>query len=202
MEQPCAGTEPEARAAADLALFGLGNPGPQYHRTRHNLGFLLIDRLEEQLRIRPTAGRGDYLVSTAQVGDRRLHLVRPLTFMNRSGSAVRHFVEQEGLERSNLLVAVDEVALPLGTLRLRPSGSAGGHNGLKSVEGALGTADYARLRIGCGPAPQEGDLADFVLGEFALDEWGEVDELLERAARAVRSWVLEGTEVTMSRFNG
>lgn len=202
MELPRTGTEPEARIASDWVVFGLGNPGLRYQRTRHNLGFLLVDRLEEQLRVRPRAGRGDYLCSSAELEGRRLHLVRPLTFMNRSGAAVGPFVEQEDIDLARVLVAVDEVALPLGTLRLRANGTAGGHNGLKSVQGALGTTEYARLRMGCGPAPQDEDLADFVLGEFAPEEWGEVDELLERAARAVRAWVLEGTEVTMSRFNG
>lgn len=202
MEHPHAGGEPEAATASDWVVFGLGNPGPRYQRTRHNLGFLLLDRLEEQLRIRPRAGRGEYLSSTALVEGQRLHLVRPLTYMNRSGSAVAEFMAGEGIGIGRVLVAVDEVALPLGTLRLRASGSAGGHNGLKSVQGALGSDGYARLRLGCGPAPEAEDLADFVLGEFASDEWGVVDELLERAARAVRSWVLEGTEVTMSRFNG
>jgi peptidyl-tRNA hydrolase, PTH1 family len=202
MEQPHAGFEPEAGAAPDRVVFGLGNPGPRYRRTRHNLGFLLIDRIEEELGIRPRAGEGDYLRSEAVVGGHRLHLVRPLTYMNLSGRAVGHFVARERIAFSRLLVAVDDVALPLGALRLRAKGTAGGHNGLSSVEATLGTSVYARLRLGCGPAPQDADLADFVLGEFAPDEWGVVDELLQRAAQAVRCWVLEGTEVTMSRFNG
>ena len=192
----------EAARDPDWVLFGLGNPGPRYRHTRHNLGFLLLDRLEESLGVRPRAGRGDYLCGEALLEGRRLHVVRPMTYMNLSGRAVEQFLERERPIAPRLLVAVDEVALPLGTLRLRARGSAGGHNGLKSVEDCLATTDYARLRMGCGPAPEQEDLADFVLGEFAPREWDVVGEMLERAAQAVRSWVHDGTELTMSRFNG
>lgn len=202
MEQPRAGQEPEADRSPDWVVFGLGNPGPRYRRTRHNLGFLLIERMEEESGIRPRAGEGEYLHSETVVDGRRLHLVRPLTYMNRSGRAVGHFVAHARIDPSRLLVAVDDVALPLGALRLRARGTAGGHNGLASIETMLRTTVYARLRMGCGPAPQDVDLADFVLGEFAPEECSGVNELLERAAKAVRCWVLEGTEVTMSRFNG
>jgi PTH1 family peptidyl-tRNA hydrolase len=122
--------------------------------------------------------------------------------MNRSGLAVESFLAGHPIDPDRWLVAVDDAALDLGRLRLRPRGSHGGHNGLRSVEGRIGSTDYARLRMGCGPAPEDEDLADFVLGEFAAEEEAGVGELLEKAADAVCSWVLSGTEETMSRFNG
>jgi PTH1 family peptidyl-tRNA hydrolase len=122
--------------------------------------------------------------------------------MNRSGRAVAAFLEREDLDPASILVAVDDVAIDLGRLRLRPRGSDGGHNGLRSVAEALGTTEWARLRLGCGPAAEETELADFVLAEFGDEEAAVVDELLDRAVDAVRSWVLSGTEWTMSRYNG
>ncbi len=188
-------------AEAGLRLVvGLGNPGARYLRTRHNLGFRLIDRLEAESRVRPAAGAGNFTISRTAFEGTPVALVRPLTWMNRSGTAVEQL--RRIWPEAPLLVAVDDVALPLGTLRLRPRGSHGGHNGLRSIEERLGNGDFARLRLGCGPAPEEADLADFVLGEFAPEEEEEVVELLDRAAQAVRCWVLEGPEVAMSRFNG
>lgn len=193
--------DPEG-APRSCALFGLGNPGRQYRQTRHNLGFMLVDRLVDELHARPRAADCEAVHHEARIGDIALHLLRPLTWMNRSGRAVAGFLAATGLTSGQILVAVDDVALDLGTLRLRARGSHGGHNGLRSVTESLGTTDWARLRLGCGPAPEEMDLADFVLGEFATDEVAVVDELLDRAVEAVRSWVLSGTELTMSRFNG
>ena len=185
-----------------LALFGLGNPGRQYLRTRHNLGFMLVERLVDRLDAPARSRAPDAIHHEARIGATTLHLLRPLTWMNRSGRAVGSFLAASGLDPGSILVAVDDVALDLGILRLRARGSHGGHNGLRSVEESLETPDWARLRLGCGPAPADQDLADFVLGEFAADEEAVVDELLDRAVEAVRSWVLSGTEVTMSRFNG
>jgi PTH1 family peptidyl-tRNA hydrolase len=192
----------ESQGRRSLVLFGLGNPGRQYLRTRHNLGFMLVDRLVDRLEARVGRLASDAIHHEVELEGNRLHLIRPLTWMNRSGIAVRGFLESADLGLDSILVAVDDVALDLGVLRLRPRGSDGGHNGLRSVTRSLGTTDWARLRLGCGPAPEDRDLADFVLGEFAADEDGVVDELLDRAVSAVRSWVLSGTEMTMSRFNG
>lgn len=194
---PVRGAEVEA-----FALFGLGNPGRQYLRTRHNLGFMLVDRLVDRLDARARSLATDAIHHEARIDGRILHLLRPLTWMNRSGQAVEAFLGASGLGPESILVAVDDVALDLGVLRLRARGSHGGHNGLRSVEDSLKSPDWARLRLGCGPAPEETDLADFVLGEFAPEEDAVVDELLDRAVQAVRSWVLSGTELTMSRFNG
>jgi PTH1 family peptidyl-tRNA hydrolase len=195
-------TDPDGEGRETFAVFGLGNPGERYLRTRHNLGFLLVELLVDRLGARPRSGAPDAIHHEAEIEDKRVHLLRPLTWMNRSGIAVDAFLAATELNLSRVLVAVDDTALELGKLRLRARGSHGGHNGLRSIEERLGTGDYARLRMGCGPAPEEEDLADFVLGEFAADEEAVVDELLDRAANAVRSWVLEGTSLTMSRFNG
>lgn len=192
----------DGEGSGDHVLFGLGNPGAAYRRTRHNLGFLLVDRLEREFGWIPRAGRGEYVLSDGMVEDRHLVLVRPTTYMNRSGRAVARVLSDEGLVAPRWLVAVDDVAIDRGRLRLRPSGSHGGHNGLRSIHETLGHGDYARLRLGCGPAPEDEDLADYVLGEFLEDEWDEVGEMVDRAAQAVRSWLVDGVERTMSRFNG
>lgn len=183
-------------------VVGLGNPGAAYARTRHNLGFRLIDRLERRWGLRPMAGSGEFTLSRTEVEGRRVALARPLTWMNRSGIAVRDLLAREGVEPESMLVCVDDVALDTGRLRVRARGSAGGHNGLRSIEERLETMDYPRLKLGCGPASEELELADFVLGEFASGDEDAVEEMLDRAADAVRFWILEGTEPTMSRFNG
>ena len=185
-----------------FAVFGLGNPGARYLRTRHNLGFLLVDRLVNRLGARSCGGVTDAIHHQARLEGRVLHLLRPLTWMNLSGRAVESFLARAGLEMERVLVAVDDTALDLGRIRLRARGSHGGHNGLRSVEDVLGTSDWARLRLGCGPVPGETDLADFVLAEFAADEAAAVEDLIERSADAVCSWVLSGTDLTMSQFNG
>jgi PTH1 family peptidyl-tRNA hydrolase len=185
-----------------FAVFGLGNPGERYLRTRHNLGFLLVELLVDRLGARPRSGAHDAIHHEADLEGKIVHLLRPLTWMNRSGLAVESFLERTQIPPDHILVAVDDTALDLGRLRLRARGSHGGHNGLRSVEERLGSPDYPRLRMGCGPAAEEEDLADFVLGKFASDDEAVVGELLEKAADAVCSWVLSGTEETMSRFNG
>lgn len=192
----------EGVGTGDRVVFGLGNPGAKYRLTRHNLGFMLLDRLEEELGRTPRAGRGDYVLSDGEVEGCRLLLVRPITYMNLSGRAVAQVLANEGLEAPRWLVAVDDVAIDLGRLRMRPSGSHGGHNGLRSVHGVMGHGDYPRLRLGCGPVPEDADLADYVLDEFREDEWDEVGTMVDRAAQAVRGWLVDGVERTMSRFNG
>jgi PTH1 family peptidyl-tRNA hydrolase len=180
----------------------LGNPGASYRDTRHNLGWMLVDRLCERHRARLLPGRADYFVTRVRLDGRPLHLIKPTTYMNLSGRAVRAYLAIEKPARPVICAAVDEVALDLGKLRLRPKGSAGGHNGLKSIEQALHTQEFARLRMGCGPLPQGVELEDFVLDAFGETEWDVVRALLERATDAVESWVLHGVKSTMSRFNG
>ena len=182
---------------------GLGNPGPEYDGTRHNAGFRLADHLAARWRLGPFT-RGDLTRWTEGTWDGRpIRLLKPQTYMNRSGAALASLRALPGFDpAADLLVLVDDVALPVGTFRLRGAGSPGGHNGLKSVEGALQRQDYARLRIGVGPVPAGlDDLADFVLGPFTGDERVAIEDLLDPMAEAVEGWLAEGIERAMSRFN-
>ena len=151
-------------------IMGLGNPGPDYERTRHNVGWWVVDHLADVWRFEGWKKDGDARIASGSVGGQRVRLVKPQTYMNLSGAALRPYLRRENWNASSdLLIVVDEVALPVGSFRIRARGSAGGHNGLKSIEGALGSQDYPRLRIGVGPedpARRRGDLADYVLSDF------------------------------------
>ena len=187
-------------------ILGLGNPGREYERTRHNVGWVVLDHLADVWHL-GTAWRkdGEALTLTGTLGSQKVRLVKPLTFMNLSGQVLRPYLRRPFWSaKQDLLVVVDEVALELGRLRLRARGSAGGHNGLKSVGHHLKSQEYARLRIGIGPHDprrRSGNLADFVLDRFGKDEEAEVRELLPRIAEAVEAWVKDGAEVAMNRFN-
>ena len=182
---------------------GLGNPGPEYEDTRHNAGFRLADRLAARWKL-PQFRRGDR-AREAQGTWQGLpvRILKPQTYMNRSGAALTPLRTLAGFDPSqHLLVLVDDVALPVGRFRLRGAGSAGGHNGLKSVEGALQRQDYARLRIGVGPPPTGIDeLSDFVLGEFRPEEREAISALLDPMSEAVEAWLQDGIEMAMNRFN-
>jgi peptidyl-tRNA hydrolase, PTH1 family len=182
---------------------GLGNPGPEYEDTRHNAGFRLADRLVDRWQLgqfrrgdRAREARGTWQDLTVTV-------LKPQTYMNRSGAAIAPLRALPDFDPSqHLLILVDDVALPVGRFRLRGAGSAGGHNGLKSIEGVLQRQDYARLRIGVGPAPVGlEDLADYVLDEFSLEEREMIADLLDPMSEAVEAWLQEGIEVAMNRFN-
>jgi PTH1 family peptidyl-tRNA hydrolase len=188
------GLDPELRL-----VVGLGNPTARYARTRHNLGFRVLDALGDRP---PTAGAGDYLQQERRSDGLTLICIRPLTYMNRSGVAVQQAVQRNRVSPENCLVVVDDAALELGRLRLRRRGSSGGHNGLKSIEEFLGTQDFPRLKLGCGPAPEGEDLADWILGEFTEEEETVVEAMVARARDAVRTWSRLGAEETMARFNG
>lgn len=181
-------------------VVGLGNPGPSYANTRHNVGFAVIERLAAKLNAPNPRRLHAALVSQCEVGDQTLVLVQPMTYMNRSGQAVRPLLDSFGLTPGDLLVVYDDVALPVGTLRIRRRGSAGGHNGMKSVISSLNSEEFARLRIGVG-SPEEKDLADYVLSPFRLSERPLVDAAIEAAAEAVLVWVTSGVEEAMNRFN-
>ena len=182
---------------------GLGNPGPEYEDTRHNAGYRLADRLVDRWQLgqfrrgdRAREARGTWQ-------DRSVTVLKPQTYMNRSGAAIAPLRALPDFDPSqHLLILVDDVALPVGRFRLRGAGSAGGHNGLKSIEGVLQRQDYARLRIGVGPAPAGlEDLADFVLDEFSPEERDTITDLLDPMSEAVEAWLQDGIEVAMSRFN-
>ena len=182
---------------------GLGNPGPEYDETRHNAGFRLADHLAARWRLGAFARGEQARQAEGSVDGRPVVVLKPQTYMNRSGAALAPLRAREGFyPAADLLILVDDVALPVGKFRLRGAGSAGGHNGLKSIEGALQRQDYARLRIGVGTVPDGlTELADFVLGPFEPEEWRAIDELLAPMSEAVECWLAEGIERAMSRFN-
>jgi PTH1 family peptidyl-tRNA hydrolase len=181
------------------AIVGLGNPGREYAGTRHNIGFAVVDELAKRAGAEFGSAPADALIARWRAGDTLL--AKPLTYMNRSGQAIGELLRYFKIEVGDLLVIVDEVQLPLGKLRARARGSAGGHNGLKSVIEHLGS-DFSRLRIGIGRGDGERDLADHVLARFEKDEADEVARMTARAADAAETFVTGGIAEVMNRFNG
>jgi peptidyl-tRNA hydrolase, PTH1 family len=182
---------------------GLGNPGPEYEHTRHNAGFVLADRLASRWQLGPFR-RGDRAREARGTWQEfPVTILKPQTYMNRSGAAIAALRSLPDFDPSHhLLILVDDVALPVGRFRLRGAGSAGGHNGLKSIEGTLQRQDYSRLRIGVGPAPPDlDDLADFVLDQFTAEERDVISGLLDPMSEAVECWVENGIEKAMNLFN-
>lgn len=182
-------------------LVGLGNPGPQYRQTRHNVGFEVIDEVARRWRVDGWRERFHALAAKASHGGEAAVLAKPVTFMNLSGEAVAGIAGFYKIEPADVLVVTDDVALPLGRLRARRGGSDGGHNGLKSVTQHLGTQAFPRLRIGVGRGDARRDLADHVLGRFEADERRAVEAAVLRAADAVEAFVAEGIERMMNAFN-
>jgi len=187
-------------------ILGLGNPGRQYEATRHNVGWWLLDHLAGVWRFDGWKRDGDSMVTNATVHGTRVRMIKPLTYMNLSGSVLRNYLRRTLWSHSHdLLVVSDEVALPVGRYRLRARGSAGGHNGLKSIEAAIGNQEYARLRIGVGPSEERRgiykDLSDFVLAPFARDEREDVMALMPKLEDAVDLWMREGIERAMNAHN-
>lgn len=186
-------------------IVGLGNPGRDYALTRHNVGWMVVDHLADVWHFDGWRRDGDALVAPGRAVGTAIRLVKPQTYMNLSGNALRPFLRRPLFDPStDLLIIVDDVALPLGRLRFRAEGSAGGHNGLKSVEGVLSSRTYPRLRIGIAPTDprrREGELSDFVLARFGKDEQGEIDALLPRLTSAVETWITDGTDRAMNLHN-
>jgi PTH1 family peptidyl-tRNA hydrolase len=181
---------------------GLGNPGPEYAATRHNLGWWVLDRVAADWGLGAFRRIGIASVAEGIFGGHQILLIKPLTYVNRSGQALQPLATLEGFVVSrDLLVVVDDVALDVGRVRFRARGSAGGHNGLRSIEAALGTRDYARLRIGVGAPPPGVPLADYVLAPFPPEEEERICALLPELAEAVGVWVREGIERAAQRFN-
>jgi PTH1 family peptidyl-tRNA hydrolase len=184
---------------------GLGNPGPEYERTRHNVGWWVVDHLADVWRFDGWKKDGESRIASGMVGGQRLRLVKPLTYMNLSGAALRPYLRRDGFSyMKDLLIVVDEVALPVGSFRIRGGGSAGGHNGLKSIEGALGSQEYARLRLGVGPSDptrRRGDLADYVLSDFGKGEEAAIREYFPTLVELTEVWMEEGAQKAMTRFN-
>ena len=187
-------------------ILGLGNPGKEYERTRHNVGWWVVDHLADVWRFDGWKKDGEARVVTGTVCGTRVRLMKPLTYMNLSGAVLRPYLRRPFWSASkDLMVIVDEVALHLGRYRFRAKGSAGGHNGLKSIEGALGTQEYCRLRIGIRPPDDRraiGQLSDFVLDNFGKAETEVVRELLPTLTTAIELWIREGIVPVMNKFTG
>jgi PTH1 family peptidyl-tRNA hydrolase len=182
-------------------IVGLGNPGIEYAWTPHNMGFLVLDALAEDAGIRVTRPEAKSLVGLGQIAGREVVLAKPQTTMNLSGLAVRELVGRAECEPSDVIVVCDDIALPWGMLRVRERGTAGGHNGLKSVIGAIGTTEFVRVRLGVKPEEMRGDLKEYVLRQIRRDEEDLVAEEIEQGAEAVKVILAEGTQSAMNRFN-
>jgi len=181
-------------------IAGLGNIGAEYELTRHNAGFLVLDQLADQHKADFTTER---LAAHAEIKHkgRTLHLIKPTTFMNLSGKSVAYWLQELKIPKQNLLVVVDEIALPFGSLRLRPKGSSAGHNGLKSIEESLQGQDYPRLRFGVGDHFPKGRQVEYVLSNFSKEEFKLLPDVMIKATQMVLGFCTVGIEKTMSEFN-
>ena len=182
-------------------MVGLGNPGPEYEWTPHNLGFLTVDRLAVSNKIRIDRKDSKALLGVGTFSGKDLLLAKPQTFMNVSGPSVKALMEKHEVPASNLIVVYDELDLPWTGVRVRPKGSAAGHNGIDSVIRSIGTMEFPRVRLGINPGHKVGNGAKFVLEPFKKAQMRELDELLDHAARAVESIIAEGVEKSMTKFN-
>ena len=189
-------------------IVGLGNPGKEYEQTRHNIGYMTLDKFVESLNIDNKDKRYEFSVerhaymTEVKVKGRTLILIKPTTFMNLSGKAVRYWLDKEKIPIENLLIIVDDLALPLGTIRLRTGGSDGGHNGLKDIIAALGHNKFNRLRFGIGNDFAKGRQIDFVLGKIEGEDWNVVDNKLDMCCDIIKSFATIGMDRTMNLFNG
>lgn len=182
-------------------VVGLGNPGKQYEKTRHNIGWMVVDRCCARRGIEPTRKAHEARYAVYGIGREQTVFMKPLTYMNLSGQAIRAFVDFYQIEPADVLVVCDDLALPVGQLRLRAGGSSGGQKGLESTIRHLGTDRFPRLRVGIGAPPPYMDAADYVLGRFAGEDEQKIAEAIERAADAVNMWIREGVEATQAKFN-
>ena len=185
----------------DWLVAGLGNPGPQYEHTAHNLGFLVVDRLAERNKAKVSRKDSQALVGQAGIGGKRVLLAKPQTFMNLSGPSVQGLLTKYEIEPGQLLLVYDDLDLPWQSLRIRPNGSAGGHHGVDSVIRSIGSTGFPRLRLGIHGGSRERDGAKIVLSGFKRGQKEELDQLLDYAAQAVESIIAEGVEKSMTKFN-
>lgn len=182
-------------------IVGLGNPGKKYAQTRHNIGYRVVDFLGEKINC-PISHEDFYgRIGYGRIGEEKVCLMKPMTYMNLSGKAVKSIMDYYALAPHDFLIILDDVELPLGVLRLRPQGSSGGHKGLQSIIDCCQTNTFPRLRLGIGKPKESIELADYVLMPFHDEEKNIVDEMVQTASSAVESWVLYGIEKTMNLFN-
>jgi len=187
--------------AKSKLIVGLGNPGDQYESTRHNIGFRVVDQFaqQNQIKINHRGYRG--LSGDAVVHGCRVFVLKPQTFMNLSGESVSAFLKMKEVDVSDIMVVSDDIALPFGSIRIRPTGSAGGHNGLKSLIAHLHSQDFPRMRIGVGSPADPAVQIDYVLGRFSRAEEKELPDIISTAAVALEKWITDGTEAAMTAFN-
>jgi peptidyl-tRNA hydrolase, PTH1 family len=182
-------------------IVGLGNPGALYERTRHNVGFMILDRIAAQTHIAIEQRLCDALVGEGTIEGRSVVLAKPQTYMNRSGQAVACVLRQKALPPDDLIVINDDLDLPFGRIRVRPNGSAGGHRGLVSIAEELAAATFSRVRLGIGRPPENCEVIDYVLENFTATELEQLDGILERSADAIRCLLREGIDRTMATYN-
>lgn len=183
-------------------IVGLGNPGPRYAGTRHNVGFDAVDVLAERYGISMSLNRFQAVCGKGIIEGEAVFLMKPMTYMNLSGDAVREAMQFFKLERDHLIVCYDDISLDVGKIRIREKGSAGGHNGIKHIIARLGSMEFPRVKIGVGDKPPRMDLADWVLSRFAPADCEAIDDAVERAASACVSLMTETVQQAMNRFNG
>ena len=182
-------------------IVGLGNIGDEYADTRHNIGFMILDALAKASNIVFDVNKRYGALAELRLKNQQLLLLKPYTYMNLSGNAVRYWMQKEKIERENLLIIVDDLALPFGALRLKTKGSDAGHNGLKHIQEVLETTNYCRLRFGIGKEFPQGRQIDYVLDSFTEEEQKRLPERIDRAIEIVRSFALAGTDITMNLYN-
>lgn len=181
-------------------IVGLGNPGDEYTGTRHNTGFMVLDAFAKASNIVFEDRRYGYIAETSIKG-RKVFLLKPTTYMNLSGNAVRYWLNKENIDVERLLVVVDDLSLPLGALRLKGKGSNGGHNGLGNIQSVIGTQQYARLRVGIGNDFPKGMQVDWVLGKYDDNDMKDLTPSIDTAIEMIKSFVLAGINITMNKFN-
>lgn len=180
-------------------IVGLGNPGYEYENTRHNTGFMVLDKMAESVGVSFEDKRYGYVAETSIKG-RKVFLLKPTTYMNLSGNAVRYWLQKENIDQKRLLVVVDDLSIPLGDYRLKDNGSNGGHNGLGNIQQLIGQ-QYARLRMGIGSDFQRGQQVDWVLGKYTDEDMRTLQPSIDEAVEIIRSFVLAGLDITMNQFN-
>lgn len=187
--------------AAPYLIVGLGNPGREYRETRHNIGFMVIDRLGELIDCKLIKVQSKAIIGIGKVGDQKVILAKPQTFMNLSGQAVIALMHYYKVESSRLIVAHDDVDLPFGQIRMRPGGGSAGQKGVGSIIERLGSQEFARLRMGVGRPPGQSDAADYVLKGFNKTDMEFLPEFINRGAEGLRTFVIEGIDNAMNKFN-
>ncbi|HKW79250.1 MAG TPA: aminoacyl-tRNA hydrolase [Candidatus Limnocylindria bacterium] len=186
---------------ADRLVVGLGNPGDEYSGTRHNVGYQVASRLAKRMRAEFKTKAADARIAIGTLGDARVAVARPGTFMNDSGHSVRRLLQRYRLEPKDLVVVYDDIDLPLGRIRIRPSGGPGTHNGMRSVVAEIGSESFPRVRLGIHPEGERGDLVDHVLSPFEDGEREQAERMIARAAEAIEVLLRDGIERAMARFN-